>query len=343
MLLSDRIDHDLIPKSSADENLQEIDRNPNKLSSLVNNESATNLLVHDLSLFVPFGINLDPYLRKLVRDANSRLAAQQHRHAMLPQVFSMPYIPTVPSTSAGLAMAGMTGVFAQTPPQMQMPGLQQQQHTYTTVAPTTVALNHHVPHSYALALEQLQHTLPAVAHSHAHAHQLYFPHAVLQQLPESAGSSLNLPPHREQYQQLSMGAAPHPHAGASGLSLSHSPSTLEHGAAGAGASVLSLLADVCSHAEVERLAREVFVVPLRRWTLEQLRLVFELVLRLAGAELDTLLQRCRADKLNGLVIHLAINTDINQLNHIFLLKFGDWLLLKSLLSVYIYIYLLSMN
>ena len=340
LLFSDRIDNDLIPKWSADENLQEIDRNPNKLSSLVNNDSATNLLVHDLSLFVPFGINLDPYLRKLVRDANARLVAQQHRHAMLPQAYSMPYLPTVPSAPGGLAMTGMPGVLAETPTQMQMQmqmnGLQQHQHTYTaTAAPPTGALNHHVPHAHALALEQhQQYTLPAVTHAYAHAHQLYFPHTVLQQLPESAGSSLNLPPHHEQYhQQLSMGAALYPHVGAAGLS--HSPSTLEHGAAGAGAGapVLSLLADVCSHAEVERLAREVFVVPLRRWTFEQLRLVFELVLRLAGAELDTLLQRCRADKLNGLVIHLAINTDINQLNHIFLLKFGDWLLLKSLLSV----------
>lgn len=330
--------------------LLEIDRNPSKLSSLINNESATNLLVHDLSLFVPFGINLDPYLRKLVRDANARL---EHRHATatsgMHQVFSLPYFPSLqmPSSASaaglgpasGIAAVAATGTTGGTLPdtqmQMQMPAAHQNQ--------SHVNEHHHHQHQ--------QHTLPAAGHSQQ-AHPVYpyatysyvQPHSLLQQqIFESAGSSLNDPPHHllnynylHQQQPFSTSAVSHLHqhpAPATRVLHEHEP-----GAAAASASsstsALALLGDVCSAAEMERLSRDALTVPLRRWTLEQLRLVFVLVLKITGAELDALLQRCRADKLNGLVIHLAITTDISQLNQIFQLKFGDWLLLKSLLSVY---------
>ena len=56
----------LVPSSKEAEPLLELDRDEKKLEIFLSNHRA-NLLVGHLRLFLPFTINLDPYLRKLIK------------------------------------------------------------------------------------------------------------------------------------------------------------------------------------------------------------------------------------------------------------------------------------
>lgn len=60
-----------LPVSKEVEPLLEIDRNPRKLEAFLSNKSSSSksnmLTIADLKKFLPCTINLDPYLRKLIR------------------------------------------------------------------------------------------------------------------------------------------------------------------------------------------------------------------------------------------------------------------------------------
>lgn len=61
---------DKLPVSKEVEPLLEIDRNPRKLEAFLSSKSSSKshmLTIADLKKFLPCTINLDPYLRKLIR------------------------------------------------------------------------------------------------------------------------------------------------------------------------------------------------------------------------------------------------------------------------------------
>lgn len=62
---------DKLPISKEVEPLLEIDRNPRKLEAFLSSKSSSSksqmLTIADLKKFLPCTINLDPYLRKLIR------------------------------------------------------------------------------------------------------------------------------------------------------------------------------------------------------------------------------------------------------------------------------------
>lgn len=62
-----------IPQSKEVEALVEIDRNPHKLEIILANQNPL-LTVGDLRLFMKCTINVDPYLRKLIRGEQDALA-----------------------------------------------------------------------------------------------------------------------------------------------------------------------------------------------------------------------------------------------------------------------------
>ena len=54
--------------------LLDMDRDEKKLEAILALKQKT-LTVRDLKIFVPFGINLDPYIKKVIRDEYVSLAA----------------------------------------------------------------------------------------------------------------------------------------------------------------------------------------------------------------------------------------------------------------------------
>ncbi|KAL4230991.1 hypothetical protein ACF0H5_011364 [Mactra antiquata] len=76
-----------IPSSSDVEPLLEIDRNVRKLQAFLSSKSSASpmICIADLKKFLPCTINLDPYLRKLIRNAQQS-AQQQQQHMIGPEL-----------------------------------------------------------------------------------------------------------------------------------------------------------------------------------------------------------------------------------------------------------------
>ncbi len=264
-----------MPESSTAEPLLEIDRNPQKLESLIMNEHVTKITAGDLLMFVPFGLNLDPYLRKMVRE-HMRLTHQLQHTAHLNHLVH-PF-PTVP---------------------MMQPMQPFAEHAAT----------HHVDGMTTIA------------------------HPVFTQYP---GLTASVQQYNPQSPTGFSGAAKYPPKGFAEYPLSvnvssqqsgqYYPFVLER---------LDLLNAVCTSEEIGQLRASLLNKPLRTWSSSELSLIFSLVLKLSSEEIDAITARSREQKLTGLV--LSLTQDLDQLNLVFQLKFGDSLLLKSLLQVSIFV------
>ncbi|KAK7097954.1 kinase D-interacting substrate of 220 kDa B-like [Littorina saxatilis] len=96
-----------IPMTKESEPLLEIDRNARKLEAFLSSQSASlpRLNVGDLRKFLPCTINLDPYLRKLIRETEHQNEIMRQEintmGGMYP--FAPPFPPPPPSSSIGTA------------------------------------------------------------------------------------------------------------------------------------------------------------------------------------------------------------------------------------------------
>ncbi|KAH9492624.1 hypothetical protein Btru_024102 [Bulinus truncatus] len=89
-----------IPSTKEQDPLLEIDRNVRKLEAILTSKSGNFPLLNvaDLKKFLPCTINLDPYLRKLIRETQHNLERHQAEMATLGGVFPPP--PPPPATSS---------------------------------------------------------------------------------------------------------------------------------------------------------------------------------------------------------------------------------------------------
>ncbi|XP_005101087.2 kinase D-interacting substrate of 220 kDa B [Aplysia californica] len=93
-----------IPATKEQDPLLEIDRNVRKLEASLTSKSGNFplLSVADLKKFLPCTINLDPYLRKLIRENQHNLERQQAEIATLGGVFPPPQPPPAPMLGSRL-------------------------------------------------------------------------------------------------------------------------------------------------------------------------------------------------------------------------------------------------
>ncbi|XP_061165393.1 kinase D-interacting substrate of 220 kDa-like isoform X1 [Saccostrea echinata] len=83
---------DKIPVSKEIDPLLEIDRNPRKMEAFLSSKLSNNTLlnVKDLRKFLPCTINLDPYLRKLIREMQKNMDSLQPNFPLGPMNFPPP-------------------------------------------------------------------------------------------------------------------------------------------------------------------------------------------------------------------------------------------------------------